>query len=98
MTRISNAALVAACEQMLTENIAYTTLDCQEAVEEALRAGVPPQPNATCRQAMPHYRKCLWRGTPERMTDLLGVKGSPFRYLPSSEAEAAPRPSTGETA
>ena len=31
-TKITNAALIAVCRQMLTEGIAYTTLDCQAAV------------------------------------------------------------------
>jgi len=77
MTNIANSALVAACEQLLTENIAYTTLDCQAAVEEALRrAGVPL---SECNQSgsNAHYRKCLWRGTPERMIDLIGAKEVP---------------------
>ncbi|HNW87256.1 MAG TPA: peptidoglycan-binding protein [Candidatus Limiplasma sp.] len=91
-TKITNAALKAACEQMLTEDIPYTTLDCQAAVEEALlRTGVPlSECNLSGSNA--HYRNCLWRGTPERMLDLLGVKEVPagmFVFIVLASGEPA---------
>lgn len=84
MTKVSNAAVLAACEKMLTEGISYSQLDCQAAVEEALvRAGVP---RSECNLAgsNAHYRAMLWRGTPEQCCELLGVREVPagfFTYI-----------------
>jgi hypothetical protein len=79
-TVIKNTALVAACEAMLTESISYDEMDCQDAVEEALiRCGVPAK---TCNLAgsNAHYRRTLWRGTPERCCALLGVQTVPAGF------------------
>lgn len=92
MTRISNAALVAAFEQMLAENIPYTKLDCQAAVEEALRRAGVPLPECNLGGSNAHYRNCLWRGTPERLIDLLGVREVPagmFMFIVLSSGEPA---------
>ena len=92
MTKITNAALIAACEQMLTENIAYTTLDCQAAVEEALRRAGVPLSECNLGGSNAHYRNCLWRGLPERLIDLLGVKEVPagfFMFIVLASGEPA---------
>ena len=92
-TKGTNAALKAACEQMLTENIPYTTLDCQSAVEEALRRAGVPLSECNLGGSNAHYRNCLWRGTPERMIDLLGVKEIPagmFTFIVDAASESTP--------
>ena len=99
MTRISNAVLVATCEQMLAENIAYTTLDCQEAVEEALHRSGVPLSECNLSGSNAHYRNCLWRGLPERMTDLLGVKEVPagmFTFIVEAEDSGTPAKYRGD--
>ena len=89
-TKVTNAALKAACEQMLTENITYAQMDCQAAVEQALiRCGIPAS-ECNLSGSNAHYRKMLGRWTPERLRDLLGVKEVPagmfmFIVLPSGE-------------
>lgn len=99
MTRITNAALIAACEQMLTENIAYTTLDCQAAVEEALRRAGVPLSECNLGGSNAHYRNCLWRGLPERLTDLLGVKEVPagmFTFIVKADSDSTPAEYRGD--
>jgi len=89
-TKITNAALIAACEQLLTEGITYAQMDCQAAVEEALmRCGVPAS-ECNLAGSNAHYRACVWRGTPEQCCELLGVREVPagafmFIVLPSGE-------------
>lgn len=76
-TKITNAALLAVCRQMLKENISYDDMDCQAAVEEALmRCGVPKK-ECDLGGSNSHYRNCWWRGTPERCCELLGIKEVP---------------------
>ena len=76
-TKVTNAALIAACKQLLTEGIPYAQMDCQAAVEEALiRCGVPRK-ECDLGGSNAHYRRCLWRGTPERLVELLSVKEVP---------------------
>lgn len=97
--KITNAALIAACEQMLTENIAYTTLDCQAAVEEALRRAGVPLSECNLGGSNAHYRNCLWRGLPERLIDLLGVKEVPagmFTFIVESEDSGTPAKYRGD--
>ena len=90
--KITNAALKAACEQMLTENITYAQMDCQAAVEEALiRCGIPAS-ECNLSGSNAHYRKMLGRWTPERMRDLLGVKEVPagmFMFIVLASGEPA---------
>jgi hypothetical protein len=77
VSKVSNAALKVACEQMLTEGISYDTMDCQKAVEEALnRCGIPKS-ECDLAGSNAHYRKCRWVGTPEECLKLLGVKEVP---------------------
>ena len=80
-TTITNAALIAACKQLLTEGITYAQMDCQAAVEQALiRCGISA---SVCNLAgsNAHYRKCLWRGTPERLCELLKVREVPAGFM-----------------
>lgn len=98
-TKVTNAALKAACEQMLTENIAYTTLDCQSAVEEALRRAGIPLKECNLGGSNAHYRNCLWRGLPERMVELLGVKEVPagmFTFIVEAESSTTPAKYRGD--
>jgi hypothetical protein len=89
-TKITNAALKEACEQLLAEEISYEQMDCQAAVEEALiRCGIP-ESECNLSGSNAHYRKMLGQWTPERLRDLLGVKEVPagmfmFIVLPSGE-------------
>ena len=97
--KITNAALIAACEQMLTEGITYDQLDCQEAVEEALRRGGVPLSECNLSGSNAHYRNCLWRGLPERMIDLLGVKEVPagmFPFIVEAEDSGTPAKYRGD--
>lgn len=76
-TKITNAALIAACEQMLTEGIKYTTLDCQAAVEEAyMRCGLSAK-QVDFAGSNTHFRKCYWAGLPERFCEITGCKTAP---------------------
>ena len=98
-TKVTNSALKAACEQMLTEHIPYTTLDCQAAVEEALRRAGVPLSECNLGGSNAHYRNCLWRGTPERMIDLLGVKEAPagvFTFIVEAESDSTPAKYRGD--
>lgn len=76
-TRITNAAVLAACEEMLTESIAYDEMDCQAAVEEAYRRAGKPLKETDLAGSNSHFRACIWTGAPERACELLGVKTVP---------------------
>ena len=76
-SKITNAALIAACEQLLTEGITYAEMDCQAAVEEAyMRCGLT-RSQVDVAGSNTHYRRCYWTGTPERLCELLGIKTVP---------------------
>lgn len=98
-TKVTNAALIAACEQILTENIAYTTLDCQAAVEEALRRAGVPLSECNLGGSNAHYRNCLWRGLPERLNALLGVNEVPagmFTFIVEGDDSGTPAKYRGD--
>lgn len=75
--RVTNAAVIAACSEMLGEDISYDDLDCQAAVEEAyFRAGLE-RSSVNLAGSNAHYRKCYWTGTPERLCEIIGTKNVP---------------------
>ena len=76
-TKITNAVLKEACEQLLTEGITYEQMDCQAAVEEAYRRCGLSDSVIDLAGSNTHYRNCYWTGTPERLCDILGVKAVP---------------------
>lgn len=98
-TKVTNAALIAACEQLLTEGITYAQMDCQAAVEEALRRAGVPLSECNLSGSNAHYRRCLSRWTPERLIDLLGTKEVPagmFMFIVEGEDSGTPAKYRGD--
>lgn len=75
--KVTNAALLEACEALIDEGADYDEMDCQAAVEEALeRAGMDAK-TVNLAGSNAHYRRCKWTGTPERLIELIGTKTVP---------------------
>ncbi len=77
MNRITNAALIPACEELLDEGIRYAEMDCQKAVEEAYERAGLEEGDVNLAGSNAHYRACYWTGTPERLCEILGTRTVP---------------------
>lgn len=100
-TMITNAALVAAgkrkLESVKTAPISYAQMDCQALVEALLiECGVPEKEcNLSGRNA--HWRKCVWRGSPEECVKQFGcVPGGAGVFIVEEQSDSTPAKYRGD--
>jgi hypothetical protein len=77
MSKVTNTAVVTACEQVLSEGHTYDEMDCQTAVEAVYVAAGLSENLVNLSGSNRHYRACYWTGTPERLCELIGADTVP---------------------